>query len=630
MAFVTLPGSSGGIVTVQAGTGDHIFVAQIIANTILLASVGGTLNAPQTATLSSGVGTAPPATGGPDQSILYLYGAGGGTFTVPSGYNYVVDLMTGPETITGSNVQVVSYDSVGAASSPGGTFILSGSDSIAADPSDDNTVTVFGSFNEATGDGNNTVTAIGTGTVGGGLGTNVFQLTATAGGAGIRLQSEGLGDSISSNGAFGGATTVLSSGDSVSIAVTGDGTFFADVTGADGDASLGAGTSNVTTAGSDALILAGTGALNEIDSGTGDTISAGFSTLATVSLGGSGALLYGGTGALVATVSSTGNSLGGGSGSTSVTSDGSAGFIAGGTGAFTELDTGTGDTIAAFGGSPANVTAGGTDALVYGGSGTFNVSVGGSGNTVVAGSGTTLETLSGSGNTYFNESGSSSVDATGSNDTIVGGPGGSLAVTASSSAFGTFVYAFGSSLNFVGDNGPVTIVGGTGSESITGGAGGTTMFGADGMSATYGGSTGNLDFAAGAGNETLNASGSSTNDLLWGGQAPSDADTLIGGTGNDTLVGGKGPDSLVGNTASHDWFVFLAANGGAFPADTVTGFSASSTVWLANYGSTAAQDAINGATSSGGNTTITLSDGTTVTFTGVASASELQGHVISN
>ena len=45
MAFVTLPGVSGGIVTVQSGTGDHIFVAQIIANTILAASTGGSLNA---------------------------------------------------------------------------------------------------------------------------------------------------------------------------------------------------------------------------------------------------------------------------------------------------------------------------------------------------------------------------------------------------------------------------------------------------------------------------------------------------------------------------------------------------------------------------------------------------------
>ncbi len=48
---VTLPGSSGGIVTVQSGSGDNSFVAQIIANTILLASVSGgdaQLNPPET------------------------------------------------------------------------------------------------------------------------------------------------------------------------------------------------------------------------------------------------------------------------------------------------------------------------------------------------------------------------------------------------------------------------------------------------------------------------------------------------------------------------------------------------------------------------------------------------------
>jgi len=62
----------------------------------------------------------------------------------------------------------------------------------------------------------------------------------------------------------------------------------------------------------------------------------------------------------------------------------------------------------------------------------------------------------------------------------------------------------------------------------------------------------------------------------------------------------------------------------------VTGFTSNSEVWLANYGAGAAAAATASASSGGGNTTITLSDGTTVTFTGVASATELQGHIISN
>ncbi len=95
-SFVTLPGASGGIVTVQSGSGDHEFIAQIIANTILLASTGGSLNTPVAVTVTGNAtdpATVPTPTGG-GENILYLYGSGGGTFQVPTGYQYVVDLLT--------------------------------------------------------------------------------------------------------------------------------------------------------------------------------------------------------------------------------------------------------------------------------------------------------------------------------------------------------------------------------------------------------------------------------------------------------------------------------------------------------------------------------------------------------
>jgi len=124
MAFVTLPGASGGTVTVQSGSGDNVFVAQIIANTILLASAGGSLKV-NSDVVGSGVNVAPPTTaGGPN--ILYLSGSGGGTLAVPTGYDYIVDLMTGPETITGSNAQLISYDTVGT-----NEFVITGASSIA-------------------------------------------------------------------------------------------------------------------------------------------------------------------------------------------------------------------------------------------------------------------------------------------------------------------------------------------------------------------------------------------------------------------------------------------------------------------------------------------------------------------
>jgi len=61
----------------------------------------------------------------------------------------------------------------------------------------------------------------------------------------------------------------------------------------------------------------------------------------------------------------------------------------------------------------------------------------------------------------------------------------------------------------------------------------------------------------------------------------------------------------------------------------VVNFNANDTVWLADYGSAAAASVLSEATYAGGSTTITLSDSTRITFVGIASASELQGHVIS-
>ena len=71
---VTLPGSSGGIVTVQSGAGDHLFVAQIIANTILMASTSGGLNPPATVTIDGGapLGPTPPPPDNLDRKKLYM------------------------------------------------------------------------------------------------------------------------------------------------------------------------------------------------------------------------------------------------------------------------------------------------------------------------------------------------------------------------------------------------------------------------------------------------------------------------------------------------------------------------------------------------------------------------------
>jgi hypothetical protein len=61
----------------------------------------------------------------------------------------------------------------------------------------------------------------------------------------------------------------------------------------------------------------------------------------------------------------------------------------------------------------------------------------------------------------------------------------------------------------------------------------------------------------------------------------------------------------------------------------VMNFSANDTVWLSGYGAAAAGDALSGATSSGGSTTITLADNTRITFSDIASVASLSGHIVS-
>src|SRR5580658_3514884 len=155
MASVTLPGSNGATVTVQSGTGDNTFVANIIANSILLASIpGGAGLDTQQITVNGGSVTAPAPLSDGKEQLLYLVGSGGGSLTIPGGWTYVIDMMTGPETISAVGAQVISTDPFSS------TFTFTGATSVAADPGTDNdvvTVISGAGFNVGTGDGNDTV-----------------------------------------------------------------------------------------------------------------------------------------------------------------------------------------------------------------------------------------------------------------------------------------------------------------------------------------------------------------------------------------------------------------------------------------------------------------------------------------
>ncbi|MGA7799863.1 MAG: calcium-binding protein [Gammaproteobacteria bacterium] len=284
--------------------------------------------------------------------------------------------------------------------------------------------------------------------------------------------------------------------------------------------------------------------------------------------------------------------------------------------------------------------------------GTSTVAASGGNNTVVGQSGGTYLLMTGDGNDALYSNGSATLAggggsnllwaansdpnlliSNGISDTIVAGAGPDTAAV-----YGTNALIFGGSGSLVvGAGNNATIAAGTGAETIfggssdvvfgdhssgilfVGGAGSASIVGSDQSATTVFGSDGsNINFysvgslgaamAAGAGNETLNAGLSDTNNTLAGG---SGADTLIGGSGNDVLWAGVGGDTMTGGAGSNA-FNFVDHHAGS--NYVITDFTSNDVVNLIGYGANAATNALDSATTSGGSSVISLSDSTQITF----------------
>jgi Ca2+-binding RTX toxin-like protein len=340
----------------------------------------------------------------------------------------------------------------------------------------------------------------------------------------------------------------------------------------------GSGSDTVTVVAANATVLAGTGnSLMVAENGTSDVFVGGI---------GNDTLFSSGSG-----------TLSGGSGASVIALYGSA------SASNTIILSGTGDTVAGDAGSDAiSISGAASSALVFGSGTTTRVQDNGSHDTIVAGSGAT--TVAGNGDAL-----------------VFGGAAGLL---------------------FTGGSGTATIVGGPGNSTIDAGSGGVvfsagsggatvnglaTLFGAPGADLDYVGSVGGALAVFGNGAETIDASASSTSNTLWGGIDATGGDLMVGGSGTDTLIAGTAADTMSGGSGSN---MFLFIQGQAGGADVVTDFTAADTVFLMNYGIAEAGIALAGAVSGGGNTTLALSDSTTITFLGVPSAAALAGHVFSS
>ena len=288
-------------------------------------------------------------------------------------------------------------------------------------------------------------------------------------------------------------------------------------------------------------------------------------------------------------------------------------------------------TAAAVGTTGFNIRTGTGNDTILGLGGNNSINAGAGRNLIGLGNGQNTVSLNGNDTLYGNGSG-------GGSETVFGGSGPAL------------VFPLSSNLYFIGGTGPSTVIGGTGSATVFAGTGGSTIGGgsagfnklvnAQGGSATlFGAAQGDLLYAtgrgftimvAGSGNETLDGSTSTANNVFYGSNGPtaSTAASITGGSGADTIYAGT--NSVIRGGAGADQIIFQAGRTsgtvqvlGFNPAEKASfqGYAGSNfTTGIVGSGvGTAAGASVGQTVQVGGvnSTQIALGNGTTIQFVGV-------------
>src|SRR5215813_10387443 len=261
--------------------------------------------------------------------------------------------------------------------------------------------------------------------------------------------------------------------------------------------------------------------------------------------------------------------------------------------------------------------------------GDFGISVGGGGpHTIIAGTGN---------DTIFGGRGPDLILGGSGHDLIFGGGGGDTILGGS----GPDTISGGAGRDLIiGGNGPDLIFGRAGNDTILGGGGAQTIFGGAGHDVIVGGNGPDLIFG-GRGGDTITAGSGPT--TIYGGQsdlrgfdrfeghgqagdlitAGRGADLIYGGKGNDTIRGGSGPDTIDGGSGHNQILLgsgpTLLQDSGSAGHDTVVGFDVAhgDRIGFEGENNRSIGKAIATANEHGGNTTITLPDGSTMTLVGI-------------
>lgn len=199
------------------------------------------------------------------------------------------------------------------------------------------------------------------------------------------------------------------------------------------------------------------------------------------------------------------------------------------------------------------------------------------------------------GDTIIAGTGNDTIDGGKLTNSIIGGTGADVIVAAAAG-----------STTVLGGSGGATIQGG-GHDSIAGGSGPATIVGAKGDTIVGGGGASSIDGSAGRIQITA---GTGYNTI-----AAANHDTVKGSAGNSTVDLGGGPVTLNLGTG-----IETIADTGTKSSATMTGFDQVAGDRISFAGETPAliDQVVATAKSTGGNTAITLPDGTTMNLIGVA------------
>ena len=245
MSSVTVPGTGGSIITITTnGTATHL-IAQQIANA--LAAAGS-----RAVTTTGSGGPLPPTTPGATNELVIT--GGGGTNNV-TGFPFVTNNNTSPNTISGLNTAILS-------GTVGGSFWVDGNSTVAAGGGNNLIIGgPGGNYQLAAGDGNDTIYTSGGGTIAGGGGANFLWAADPTDPLPNYIISDGIGDTVA---AGVGPDTVVAYG-SNDLIFGGTGTL---VVGAAPNSTVVSGTGAET-------IFGASGSLVQGDGSAGILLSAG-------------------------------------------------------------------------------------------------------------------------------------------------------------------------------------------------------------------------------------------------------------------------------------------------------------------------------------------------------------------